>query len=283
MQLKTLTKKLSNLAYTILFLHRFMPARRKVITFKESPFIIIVIAFNNPDILREQYVHLTKFVKDRFDYIVADNSSDEAKSAEIQTFCKEHALSYVKIPSNPLTGIRASGSHGVALNWCYRNLVQKYRPKYFGFIDHDIFPLKDISIIPCIDLGLYGAVRTRKDPYWYMWPGFCFFEYEKVVHTPLNFFPHHAGKDGSIFLDTGGANYYALYKHIGRNGIREAKSIFINKATRNEFIKGEDSSQVFEIIDGAWLHLRQIAWRAESQNKMNEMEEILSLALERIG
>ncbi|MBP7846235.1 MAG: hypothetical protein KA007_02235, partial [Candidatus Pacebacteria bacterium] len=64
----------------------------------------------------------------------------------------------------------------------------------------------------------------------------------------------------------------------GKESIKEAKSKLVNLNTEKEFIKGEDSSQTFEIIDGAWLHLRQIAWREESSNKMDDKEKIIGLA-----
>ncbi len=107
---------------------------------------------------------------------------------------------------------------------------------------------------------------------------FSFFTYEKIKHYSFNFFPHHSGKDGSIFLDTGGSNYYPIYQQIGRAGIHKARSMLINPATEKEFIKGEDSSQVFEIIDTSWLHLRQIAWRVESSNKIGQLDTIIRSA-----
>ncbi len=273
-------KKLNNLIYKTLLLHRFVKSPYENIVFDKSNFIVIVIAFNNLEILKVQYGYLKKFLKDPFDYVVADNGTKKEVSVAIQSFCKENNISYTKLPINPLTNIRASGSHGVALNWCQRNIIEKYKPTYFGFLDHDIFPLKDVSIVQNLNLGFYGAVRTRKEPYWYMWPGFSFFTFEKVKGFSFNFFPHHSGRDGSIFLDTGGSNYYSIYRKIGRENICEAKTKLINLSTRKDFIKGEDSSQTFEIIDGSWLHLRQIAWREESSNKLNDQESIVSLAKE---
>ncbi|MEZ4114054.1 MAG: glycosyltransferase family A protein [Candidatus Paceibacterota bacterium] len=240
--------------------------------------MILTIAFNNLEILEVQFEYLKKYLNDPFNYVIVDNSNKEEYSRRIEIFCSKNKISYIKIPKNPLTGLRASGSHGIALNWCYKNLIRKYSPKYFGFLDHDIFPLKKVSIIDKLEKSFYGAIRSRKDPYWYMWPGFSFFIYSKVKKYSFNFFPYHAGKDGSIFLDTGGSNYFSIFKKIGKESIRTAESKLINLFTEKEFVKGEDSSQTFEIIDGAWLHLRQIAWREESSNKMEDKEKIVSLA-----
>lgn len=259
-------------------IHRFIRSSHKSIAPLKADILLTVVAFNNLEIIKIQHYYLKKFLKDSFDYVVADNSSKKDISEKIKDFCSANKISYVKIPCNPLTNVRASGSHGVALNWCYKNLIQKYKPKYFGFLDHDIFPLKEVSIIDKLKGNFYGAIRSKKDPYWYMWPGFSFFKYLEVKKYYFNFFPYHAGKDGSIFLDTGGSNYFSIFKKIGKESIRTAESKLINLITEKEFIKGEDSSQTFEIIDGGWLHLRQIAWREESSNKMEDKEKIISLA-----
>jgi len=280
MFIKTLIKKTSNLIYKILLLHVFIKTSYKKILFTKSDFIIIVIAFNNVDIIETQYKYLKKFLKDEFDYIIADNSSKKESSKKIKNFCENNQISYVEIPKNLLTGIRASGSHAIALNWCYKNIIRKYKPNFFGFLDHDIFPIKECSILNKMNTGFYGAIRKRGDIFWYLWPGFSFFDYDQTKKYSFNFFPHHSGPDGSIFLDTGGSNYYSIYRKVEKERVVEAKNKLINLSTEKKFIKGEDSSQTFEIIEKSWLHLRQIAWREESSNKMSNKENIIKLALE---
>lgn len=276
--LKTIVKKGSNVLYKLLLLHRNIPSGNKNIVLNNCNFLIMVIAFNTSELIKLQHKELKKHLKEGFDYLVVDNSSDKNTSQDLYRFCKSENISYVKVPKNPLTGIRASGSHGVALNWCYKNIIQKYKPRFFGFLDHDVFPIKETILTEKITSGFYGIIRERKEPFWYLWPGFSFFEYEKIQNFKVNFFPYHAGENGEIFLDTGGSNYNSIYKKIGKESIRRASSRLINRETNKDFIKGEDSSQVFEIIDNAWLHLRQIAWRKESSNKINEIEEIKSSA-----
>lgn len=270
-----MNKKFHNYLYTLLRWHAFLKSPQTHLTIpKNSTLLVIVIAFNNKEIIAKQYAHLKKYVSDNFEYIVADNSSDTKTSSELLTWCANEHVSYVKIPKNPLTGIRASGSHGIALNWCYRNIIQKYTPLNFGFLDHDIFPLSTVSIIKNLELGFYGAIRNRAQEYWYLWPGFCFFTYSALKKYTVNFFPYHAGENGAIFLDTGGTNYMTIYKTLGRENVREAPSVLINLTTKKTFVRGEDSSQTFELIDSKWLHMRQIAWRSESSDKMNNLSDI---------
>lgn len=271
-------KRGSNFLYKILLLHSLLPTKYKNILFKDSRLLITVVAFNNYEIISIQHKKLRDYIKEDFNFLVADNSSNKSTSDKLRQFCKSENISYVKVPKNPLTGIRSSGSHGAAINWCYKNIIKKYKPKFFGFLDHDVFPIKETVLTEKITSGFYGVIRKRKEPYWYLWPGFCFFEYEKIKNFKVNFFPYHAGKNGEIFLDTGGSNYNSIYKKIGKESIRKASSRLINKETSKDFMRGEESSQVFEIINNAWLHLRQIAWRKESSNKINEIEEIKSSA-----
>ncbi len=271
-------KKIANILYKILLLHTFRKSPSENIVLNQCNLIVVTIAFNNIEILEIQFEYLKRFLDDPFNHVIADNSNKEEYSKRIEIFCIKNKISYIKIPKNPLTGVRASGSHGVALNWCQRNIIKKYKPKYYGFLDHDIFPIKKVSLVGNLSRGFYGAVRNKKHPYWYIWPGFSFFNYSKVKNYSFNFFPYHAGSDGSIFLDTGGSNYFSIFKKIGKESIQEAKSKLVNLNTEKEFVKGEDSSQTFEIIDGAWLHLRQIAWREESSNKIEDKEKIVSLA-----
>ncbi len=275
---RSLLKKFQNSIYKILLLHVHLKARYKKILFTESDCLVIVVTFNNIDILRIQHSYLKKFLLDPYDFVVADNSSNSCEAKKIQLFCEKNNISYVRLPWNPLTGIRASGSHGIALNWCYSNMVKKIKPKYFGFLDHDIFPIVNTTILNKIKIGLWGAVRTRKEDYWYLWPGFCFFDFKTFKDYRFNFFPFHGGKDGDIFLDTGGSNYNTIYHNIKRSEIDEATSILVNLDTEKVLQKGEDSKNTFEIIDYSWLHLRQVAWRKESHSKLQDSEKILQCA-----
>ncbi len=278
--LKTISKKLSNLLYRLFFLYVFKKAKYSNILPIKSNLLIISIAFNNSETISIQYSHLVENLEDDFDYLIADNSDKENISYEIKSFCEKNNLSYIRLPKNPLTNIRTSGSHGMALNWCYRNIVKKNKPKYFGLLDHDIFPIKNAGIIKNMKGGFWGVVRTKKEKWWYFWPGFSFFEYEKIKKYKFNFFPYHAGRDGLIFLDTGGSNYHSVCKKIGRENISEAESVIIDIPTKKQLVIGRDSSQTFEIIDNKWMHIRQISWREESFNKMTEFDDIISIAKE---
>lgn len=231
-----MNKKFYNYLYTFLRLHVFLRSdKARLAISKNTTLLVIVIAFNNKEIIEKQYAHLKKYMSDDFEYVVADNSSDKKVSSELSAWCESENISYVKVPKNPLTGVRASGSHGVALNWCYHNIIQKYTPLHFGFLDHDIFPITKTAVVKSLETAFYGVIRNRANTYWYLWPGFCFFTYSTLRKYRVNFFPYHAGKKGVTFLDTGGTNYITIYKKLGRESIHEARSVLINLATKKTF------------------------------------------------
>ena len=40
-----------------------------------------------------------------------------------------------------------SYSNGAAMNYVYYHYIKKSRSRYFGFLDHDVFPIHDFSIL----------------------------------------------------------------------------------------------------------------------------------------
>ena len=54
-----------------------------------------------------------------------------------------HTSAYQK---NHLNLIGPSYSHAAALNWTYKHVVKNRKPTYFGFIDHDLFSVKNIDV-----------------------------------------------------------------------------------------------------------------------------------------
>jgi len=63
-------------------------------------------------------------------------------------------VSYLPLPPSPAT--TPSMSHGLALNWIHRNIVERVEVDYTGYLDHDIFPIADCS---------YKSVVLRQGTY----------------------------------------------------------------------------------------------------------------------
>ena len=84
---------------------------------------MVTIAFNDAEILGRQIRAVRRFVPGPT-HVVADNSSDDATAAEIEELCHSESVHYLRLPANPWGPRSPSRSHGAALNWVWRRLIQ---------------------------------------------------------------------------------------------------------------------------------------------------------------
>lgn len=141
----------------------------------QSSLDLVSIAFNNEIVITYQIKLLKKYLIDDFSYTVVDNSSKPDKQKLIAQICIDNGVNYLLPPSNPFLGEVGSGSHGATLNWAYNNFITHRKPQYFGFLDHDIFPVERTSILEKLHgVPIYGKIDVRGDK-WYLWSGFSFF------------------------------------------------------------------------------------------------------------
>jgi len=227
---------------------------------------IITIAFNNEFLIEEQIRLVKKYILDKnYTHIIVDNSSDIFKRKLIRDICIRENVAYVSIPKFPFMFC----NHGFSLNYTYRNIISVRKPAYFGLIDHDIFPTKPYSISDKMaNQDFYGTLVNRVKG-WYLWAGFCFFNYNKIKHLKINFLPYKTGEDS--FLDTGGGNYPVLYSKYDKEELKFAVPI-VEKSIR----EGSDYlSDFVHFIDNDWLHTINGSNWAKGRNKDDIIKELL--------
>ncbi len=218
--------------------------------------LIFTVSFNSLETIKVQVEYLDKNLRDNYQYIVCDNSSDTHESKKIEHYCKQSKVGYIRLRGNPYNGIDASKSHGIAINWMYRRVVKPSNAEFFGIIDHDIFPIKKTSIINKLrNSKVFGHTQVRGDR-WYIWPGFSFFNRVLVGQKIYDFMPV-AG------LDTGGGNWESIFRLINKSRVITPK---------HEYIKYKDGDTIqstsMEMI-GDWLHLiNGSGWR-DGKKKAN--------------
>lgn len=179
-------------------------ALRKAIAGKN---VVLTIAFEDPAGLDMHAALIKKYVLHDY-HVVADNSRDASSILRNRDIAASHGALYLHLPPNPWTEKKDSRSHGIALNWLWHNLLRPGRPKAFGFVDHDLFPVAPVDpFAPLSAHPFYGDLRTA-DSRWFLWAGYCFFRFDAVAGKPLDF-----GLDWFLGLDTGGANWDVLYRH----------------------------------------------------------------------
>lgn len=225
---------------------------------------IITVAFNNDEVIRHQIRLLNKYLLDPYCYTVADNSSDPTKQDKITEICKQFDVSYIRLPKNPYNEINPSLSHGLALNWIYRNYVCSRKANFFGFIDHDIFPVYPTTIINSLrSSNVYGLVQERGQM-WYLWPGFCFFKYDFIKNRKVDFMPIRGN-------DTGGGNWRSIYSSINKEIIPMVKHEY------RKLRDGEDPQEDWVEYIGDWLHTFNASkWKKVKEGKDTLVNEILN-------
>ncbi len=214
---------------------------------------IISVAFNNEKVIEFQIEKTKKYLKGSYNFIVADNSNMQEKSEIIKEICKKNNISYFKLPQNPWK--QANLNHSVALNWIYKNYVLKRKPEIFGFLDHDIFPEKEVMIEEKFNNGklMYGRIQektsTNNKNFWYLWAGFCFFKTDYILNKKVNFSSVIlSGWNYYVELDTGGGNYKDIYSSINPKEVNGAAVYFKNEE---------------EHID-EWVHIGKTSFKNES-------------------
>jgi len=216
----------------------------------------VTIAFNNEFLIEEQIRLMKKYITNsNYVHIVVDNSSDKKKRGTIKAVCAKANIPYFSLPFNWFSKIdkRPSYSHGLAMNWVYYNLIKKIKPSIFGFLDHDIFPIKPYSLLQKIgNQCFYGRlVDKTPDNYpkklWYLWAGFCFFNFDSIKYLDINFMPC---KVDDIYLDTASSNYFPLYSKY------DIESLHFPAPVVEEFFREGNvyHSDLLQFIDDDWIH-----------------------------
>ena len=91
--------------------------------------------------------------------IVCDNSRIRAARVENERICKERGVPYLPLPIN--LERHPCRHHGIALNWVYYNVVDRVRPRVFGFLDHDLFAIERFDLAALVaNEPIYGVFKT---------------------------------------------------------------------------------------------------------------------------
>jgi len=193
---------------------------------------LYTITFNNPKIVEYQIKLIKKFLSGNYCHIICDNSNIEEAAHSIKSICEKNDVTYYRVNIELPSGY--SDSHGRALNWTYKNVIQK-RKNDFGFIDHDIFPIKHFNIETYLkNSNLYGYIRTA-NKIWFLWPAFSFFKYDYVKKYKLNFRKY---KFLGIFhykgADSGSGLWNSIYKKYDINSIPKVDCKYIDIINNSE-------------------------------------------------
>ena len=162
----------------------------------EKLFVINVV-FYDADMVELHYDSLKAFFKDPFEYFVLDNTDEAGRSKRVRDYCASQKINYVRLPAHDAWARwHDSTSHGLALSWCYANIIKRFRPRVFGFVDGDLFPTEPVSIIGLMENTDAWGIVSERWPFWhfwspvyYLWPGLSFWKTSHFAGRTPNFMP----------------------------------------------------------------------------------------------
>ena len=167
---------------------------------------LAVVTFNNSKVVDYQIRCINKYFKFPFRFTVFDNSTDCTIALEIENICNRHGIVYIKLPKQSfMPKNMGSYSHGIACNYLFENYIRNGGAKYFGLLDHDIFPVEKFDVSEFLEKQFFYGVKHR----FYIWPGLFFIKMDAVKNKKVDFRP-------SLHLhgDTGACNGPLLFKNI---------------------------------------------------------------------
>ncbi len=207
---------------------------------------LFTIAFNNPTVIELQDRLLRRNVCDPYHWTVVDNSSDRRARRAIARFCNERGIAYLRVPSNPYTGRDPSRSHAEALNYVVRRCTRRLAAPVIGFLDHDVFPVRDVNITERIGSAVAYGRRRERGGTWYLWPGLLFLRWAEVDVRSLDFHPRDGG-------DTGAGLFRAVYRELA-----PAQVVYTSDQART---LGAGEGNRYEMFD-EWMHaVNASRWR----------------------
>lgn len=244
---------------------------------------IITIAFNEEKLIQKQIQLIKQHITDKeFKHIILDNSSKKTKRKLIKNICKEEGIDYIALPRYihrlSFHKIFWDGmSHGAALNWAFYHVINMIKPKFFTFIDHDLFPLRNYNFSEAIGKRKFIGVDRIRSNGWYLWPGFSMYNYEFTIQKRVDFLPiFHKG----VFLDAGGGTYIKIFKEYNLKNIDfvQTKTYRIKKTKELRCYNDIYHGDCIQIIDNVWLHIIN----GSNYAHINGKEQIVKKIIENI-
>jgi hypothetical protein len=228
--------------------------------------VLISVAFEQPWVLGWQLRMARRHLADAT-VLVLDNSRRPQARQDIERVCREQGAPYLALPPNPTRHVNRS--HGMAMAWIYRNVVQQVKPRLFGFIDHDLIPLAEMSMAERISGQPCFGMPVESRWAWQLWAGYCMFDLQAVSDLPLNFL-----YDFSNGLDTGGRNWRPLYARLDKQRLRFGHSTVEEVC---DPVTGEAAA--LQIVDDRWLHIGGISYNDNFSSK-EELSRRLAAAFD---
>lgn len=217
---------------------------------RDADTLAITIAYNVPEAVGLLADSMARFLPGT-PLLVCDNSTEPQARAAHAALAAERGLAYLSLPSAPFVRVRSARSHAAAANWVFHNIVRPVHPRAFAMLDHDLVALEPMELAATVARQpLYGVKRkSTRVKAWYLWPGFSVF-HGSLADAALDF-----GPDRLLGTDTGGRNWYALYRDFDPQALAWPR---VRTVSVPEVDGGWSEPKM--LVDG-WLHVGGASYR----------------------
>lgn len=228
--------------------------------------IIIIITYNNADLITRQVECIRKFCKDDFDIAIIDNSDKQDAIDAIRYYNNTLKCLYFKTKAD--TG-DPSQSHCFAATFAYNKFKDGYN--YFAFFDHDLFPVMDFSIEKILENKIMAGLGQEKAKK-YFWPGCLLFNNSKIEHSLIDFSPN-----SEFGLDTGGNLYKVIEKYT------DADFVFFNEQYhQNPYFKKSRYDFYPTINNEMFMHFLNASNWSNTNDHVERMNSLINILDEKI-
>jgi hypothetical protein len=236
---------------------------------------IVTVAFNNAKLLTYQIKTIIKYCKDNYEFVVFDNSTNLKESQKIENICIEYNITIIGNKHNLKNSFNPSESHGLALNYSYNKLKNKF--DFLMFVDHELFPIKEFSALEIIGENIFAEVEQIRLNTRYFWPGLLILG---KINKEIDFTPIPS-------LDTGGRLHSIINENFDKALRIKCKCVqidlppFTKKRKWYKFWLAKINVQKIDcefddFHDGTFMHFRKASnWSGENTEIFNMRENYL--------
>lgn len=158
---------------------------------------IFIFSYNRPSLLTTQVEYIQKNILGNINIIIVINN--KIFSSRFKNICKKLSVEYLEVTNNPYT--EGSSNHAYAINQAYN--YAKNLEKNAIFLDHDVYPIKDIDLLFLSQFDLAGEIQLRGSIE-YLYPGMLYISNNILKKFDIDFMPNVIN---GIPCDTGANTY----------------------------------------------------------------------------
>lgn len=212
---------------------------------------IFTSVVNRPDFVSIQHKLFEKFLSEKYEFHVVDDSVDPEICIQFKKVCESLKITYHRKPpaTKPMNPAQAC-AHTV--QWTYNNLIRKnHSEDIVLFLDSDMFLIDEFHIGEYMSDAIIGGLPQGRGHVNYMWNGIMFFNMPKIEDKDIDF------SDGVVdgeMTDVGGHTYY----YFKKTGI-ELKGSDVQYPTHYYDIDLQKDTGGYNMelhLDGNFLHYR---------------------------